>query len=205
MDTLSSHDVSNSNWALGRVNGGNLAESPTNRRRQSDGQMRSIIREKNRLRVAQKRASLSEQEKIQRLELERQKAASRRLTETPMRRELRKEKQRFRAALRRKNETLEQRELRLKIGREKANERRQNESPVSREKRLQAGRERVAIKRSSKKNSHVLAPDGIGALTYLGSPLKHSAILDPSLSAGYESLFSASTGRVAYNTLYLHA
>ena len=68
MDTLSSHDVSNSNWALGRVNGGNLAESPTNRRRQSDGQMRSIIREKNRLRVAQKRASLSEQEKIQRLD-----------------------------------------------------------------------------------------------------------------------------------------
>lgn len=178
-----------------------VSDSPNRWRRLSEEQ-KSVIREKNRIRVAQKRASLSEHQKTQRLEVERQKAATRRLMESPMRRELRKEKQRFRAALRRKNETPEQRELRLRIGREKANERRRNETPVSREKRLQAGRERVAMKRSSRKQSQGLAPDGIGALTYLGSPLKQhptAVILDS--SAGYEPELRACHSLVHYTNI----
>lgn len=167
-----------SNVGTGTVN--HASSSTINRWRRLSDEQKRIIREKNRLRVAQKRATLDPQEKIRRLELERQKAATRRLTESPMHRELRKEKQRFRAALRRRNETPEQRELRLKIGREKASERRRNESPSSRERRLKAGRERVAMRRSSRRESPILADDGIGALTFVGAPL--TTILEPSLS-----------------------
>lgn len=139
---------------------------------------KAIVREKNRMRVAQKRASLSPQEKMRRLAVERNKAAARRLIESPMNKELRKEKERIRAATRRRNETPEQREQRLKIGREKANERRRNESPASRERRLKAGRERVALKRNVHKKLQSL-----GNPCLLSSSLGQADLstLDPSL------------------------
>ena len=153
-------------------------------------EQKAIVREKNRLRVAQKRANLSPQEKMRRLQIERGKAASRRLVESTVTKEHRKERERLRAAMRRKSETPEQRQQRLKIGREKANERRRNESPASRERRLKAGRERVALQRSLQKS---------GRNSYLNSGLEeaylgnvNSSLLGTSLDANSAAFLSSS-------------
>ena len=132
---------------------GNMAtKRQANYRKKLSEEQLTLIREKNRLRAAQKRANETPEEKMMRNLTERAKAFMRRQTETLEDKMQRRKREREHAALKRKLETAEKREQRLQLGRDRANLRRCMESPESRERRLQKGRERIALRRKLKKN-----------------------------------------------------
>ena len=105
------------------------------------------MRERNRVRVALKRANMSTKEKEQQREVQRIRAFTRRQLETQEERTRRRERERERSSKRRKMEDPSTREQRLRAGRERAAKKRQQETPPEREKRLKATRERLAMRR----------------------------------------------------------
>lgn len=166
---------------------GNLAtrRQANYRKRLSEEQLK-MIREKNRLRAAQRRANETPEEKVMRNLTERAKAFMRRQLETAEEKLQRRTREREHAALKRKWETAEKREKRLQLGRERASLRRHMESPESRERRLKRGRERIALRRRLKKTG--LDPNLLGDKRFGARPLFHDiACSQPCHLAGQDS------------------
>ena len=112
---------------------------------------KELSKERNRTRVAIKRAGMSKEEKERDREVQRVRALNRRHTETTDEKSKRRERERARSTLRRKTEDTFTREVRLKAGRERAAKKRESETELEREQRLKVTRERLAIRRKLRK------------------------------------------------------